>query len=94
MELVWSSAPEDIFAADNNRDYGEPSQNEFTVVKVEAYNGINSYLGELSNTDMKTVEDVIAYNEHNRGTEGADPGDHPAFPTGQVNLPHLTDGHF
>lgn len=64
--------------------YGKPSESEFSVVKVEAYNGINYYLSELSGTRMKSLKDVIAYNEENSGTEGAKPGDHPAFPTGQV----------
>ncbi len=70
--------------ADCCREYGEPSKSEFTVVKVDAYNDINGYLSELSNTSMKTVEDIVQYHDQNRGTEGAQPGDHPAFPSGQV----------
>ena len=54
-------------------------------MKVEAYNGINAYLSELCNTPMKTLEDIVKYNVENRGTEGAYPGDHGAFPTGQVS---------
>lgn len=65
--------------------YGKPSESEFSVVKVEAFQGLNSYLSELSGTRMKTLEDVIEYNQENSGTEGAKPGDHPAFPTGQVS---------
>lgn len=65
--------------------YGKPSESEFSVVKVEAHNGINSYFSELSGTSMKTLEDIIEYNQENHGTEGAQPGDHPAFPTGQVS---------
>lgn len=65
--------------------YGKPAESEFSVVKVEAFQGINSYLSELSATRMKTLEDVIEYNQDNSGTEGAKPGDHPAFPTGQVS---------
>lgn len=53
-------------------------------MKVDAYNGINSYLSELSGTSIKTVEDIVTYNVENRGSEGAAPGDHPAFPSGQV----------
>lgn len=67
-----------------DRNHGEPSKNEFTVAKVDAYNGIKKYLSELSDTNIRTVEDIIAYNVENRGTEGAFPGDHPAFPSGQV----------
>lgn len=78
---------EDRISADGKWDwtYGKPSESEFSVVKVEAYNGINSYLSELSDTRMKTLEDIIKYNQENSGTEGAEPGDHPAFPVGQVS---------
>ena len=51
---------------------------------TEAYDGIRDYLSELSNTDIKSLEDIVAFNIENRGTEGACAGDHPAFPTGQV----------
>ena len=67
------------------REYGEASQSEFTVVKVDAYNGINSYLSELAETHVKTIEDVIEYNDTNSGAEGAQPYAHPAFPSGQVS---------
>lgn len=65
--------------------YGKPSESEISVVKLEAFQGINSYLAELSGTRVRTLEDVIEYNRENSGTEGANPGDHPAFPTGQVS---------
>ena len=67
------------------REHGEPAKSEFTVVKVEAYEGINAYLSELASTDVHTLQDVVDYNRKNRGTEGAFPGDHPAFPSGQVH---------
>jgi len=67
-------------------EYGEPTESEFTVVKVDAYNGINAYLAECTGTKIKCLEDVVTYNEANRGTEGAFPGDHAAFPTGQDNF--------
>ena len=78
---------EDRIPADGKWDWthGKPSESEFSVVKLEAYQGINSYLSELSETRMNTLEDVIEYNRENSGTEGANPGDHPAFPTGQVS---------
>ena len=72
--------------ADLDRNRGDPSHSEFTVVKVDAYNGINDYLAQLSDTSMKTVEDIVDYNDRNTGTEGAEPGDIPAFPSGQVIL--------
>ena len=58
-------------------------------MRIDAYNGINSYLSELSNTRINTVEDIIKYNDENFGTEGAKPGDHPAFPSGQVSVGSL-----
>ncbi|KAL2889099.1 putative amidase [Ceratocystis lukuohia] len=68
-------------------DYGTtrgfPSQSEFTVVKVDFYNNIKSYLSELSNTKMRSLEDIIEYNNKNPGTEGGQPGTHPAFSSGQ-----------
>ena len=57
------------------------------MVKVEAYNTINAYLSDLSNTSIKSVEDIVSYNERNRGTEGAYRGDVAAYPTGQVSTP-------
>lgn len=77
--------PKGHSSIDRSRNHGEPSQSEFTVVKVDAYHGINSYLLELSDTCMKSVQDIIGYNNENSGTEGAQPGDHPAFPSGQVS---------
>lgn len=68
------------------REHGIPEQSEFTVVKTETYNGINKYLLELSTTDIRTLEDIVSYNEANKGTEGAKPGDVPAFPNGQDNF--------
>lgn len=78
---------EDRIPVDGRWDwtYGKPSESEFSVVEVEAYNGINSYLSELSGTRMKTLGDIIEYNEENSGTEGGKPGDHPAFLSGQVS---------
>ena len=61
--------------------FGKPSESEISVVKFEAFQGINSYLSELSETRMKSLDDIIEYNRENSGTEGANPGDHPAFPT-------------
>lgn len=64
--------------------YGKPSQSEFTVVKVDAYKGINAYLSELSDTCVKSVEDIVSYNDDNGSTEGVYPGDHQGFLLGQV----------
>lgn len=54
------------------------------MVKVDAYNDINAYLPRLSNNPIRSVEDIIKYNDENTGTEGAYPGDHRAFSSGQV----------
>ncbi|KAL8719089.1 MAG: hypothetical protein Q9181_008108, partial [Wetmoreana brouardii] len=79
---------EDRIPSDGEWDweYGEPNRSEFTVVKVEAYNAINKYLSELSNTPIQTLDDLISYNDRNGGTEGANQGDTPGFASGQDDL--------
>ncbi|KXH45335.1 amidase [Colletotrichum simmondsii] len=52
---------------------GYPNESEYTVVKVDFYNNINTYLSELENTDIRTFEDIIAFNYDNDGTEGGHP---------------------
>ena len=70
-----------------NWDYGTvrgyANESEYTVVKVDFYNNIKSYLSELSNTDMTSLEDIVQYNIDNAGSEGGVPGAHPAFASGQ-----------
>lgn len=69
------------------RDYGTtrgyPNESEYTYVKVDFYNNIATYLSELSNTDIKSLEDLVQYNIDNVGSEGGTPGIHPAFGSGQ-----------
>ena len=67
------------------RELGEPEKSEWTVVKTDAYNGINVYLSGLNSTKIKKIEDIVMYNRENRGTEGAEAGDHAAFASGQVS---------
>jgi len=55
-------------------------------VKVDAYNGMNAYLAGLTESPLRTVEDIVAFNSRNPGTEGPEPGDTPAFPSGQVHI--------
>ncbi|KAF2838849.1 amidase signature enzyme [Patellaria atrata CBS 101060] len=64
---------------------GRPEQSEFTVVKTEFYNEIQSYLSGLTSNphNIKTLEDIIAYNTRHTEKEGGVPGTHPAWPTGQ-----------
>ncbi len=47
------------------------------------YNNIKSYLSELTNTPIRSLEDIVQYNLDNLGTEGGLPGIHPAFGSGQ-----------
>lgn len=64
---------------------GYPNESEYTVVKVDFYNNIKSYLSELDNTDIRSLEDIVAYNYANDGTEGGNPWPLgiPAFYSGQ-----------
>ncbi|QLG72936.1 hypothetical protein HG535_0E00200 [Zygotorulaspora mrakii] len=64
-------------------EMGATNESEFTVIKVDFYNNIKSYLSELENTNIRSLEDIIAYNYEFSGTEGGEPGVHPAFSSGQ-----------
>ena len=72
-----------------NWDYGSargyPNESEYTVVKVDFYNNIKTYLSELENTNIRSLEDIVAYNYANDGTEGGNPWPlgTPAFYSGQ-----------
>lgn len=66
---------------------GYPNESEYTVVAVDFYNNIKTYLSELNNTEIRSLEDIVAYNYNNDGTEGGyaypDEGGIPAFKSGQ-----------
>ncbi|ROW03079.1 hypothetical protein VMCG_05763 [Cytospora schulzeri] len=66
---------------------GYPNESEYTVVAVDFYNNIQTYLSELQNTDIRTLEDIVRFNYINDGTEGGysypDQGGIPAFASGQ-----------
>ena len=66
---------------------GYPNESEYTVVAVDFYNNIQTYLSELNNTNIRTLEDIVRYNYDNDGTEGGysypDQGGMPAFASGQ-----------
>lgn len=68
-------------------DYGSTrgysNESEYTVVKVDFYNDIAKYLSELNNTNMRSLEDLVAFNYANDGSEGGNPDVHPAFASGQ-----------
>lgn len=72
-------------SSDDTRELGTPAQSEFTIIRTETNNGVNSYLSELENTEMKDSKDSLEYNQRNMGTEVGGAGDLPAFPTGQVS---------
>lgn len=76
-----------------NWEHGDPDKSEWTVAKVDAYNGISAYLSSLTQTSIKSLEDVVEYNKQNSGTEGAVAGEVPAFPTGQDNLLEIIECH-
>ncbi|USW55781.1 Putative amidase signature (AS) superfamily [Septoria linicola] len=69
--------------------FGSADQSEYTVVKVDAYHGINSYLAQLEDTSINTIEHVFEYNLSNAGSEGGKRGIHPAFPPGQDGLEQI-----
>lgn len=66
---------------------GYPNESEYTVVAVDFYNNIRTYLAELNNTDIRGLEDIVQYNYDNDGSEGGyaypDEGGIPAFASGQ-----------
>lgn len=72
-----------------NWDYGStrgyPNESEYTVVKVDFYNNIKTYLSELENTNIRSLEDIVQYNYDNDGSEGGNPWPLgiPAFYSGQ-----------
>lgn len=69
---------------------GYPNESEYTVVAVDFYNNINTYLSELNNTDIRSLEDIVQYNYDNDGSEGGyaypEEGGIPAFASGQDGL--------
>ncbi|KAK0614877.1 amidase [Bombardia bombarda] len=64
---------------------GRPNESEYTVVKVDFYNNIKTYLSELENTNIRSLEDIVQYNYDNDGSEGGNPAPlgNPAFYSGQ-----------
>lgn len=73
-----------------NREFPKdrPDQSEFTVVKTEFYNDLKTYLAGLAANphNIKSLEDVVAYNTRYTDKEGGLPGTHPAWPKGQDNF--------
>ena len=94
-EIVDVELPsiEERIGADGGWDWehGEVDECEWTVAKVDAYNGINAYLQDLKISQVRSVEDVVQYNQQNAGTEGPAPGLVAAFPTGHDNLIEIVE---
>ncbi len=65
--------------------YGDtkPEISEITVSKVETYCLMRDYLSKLRNTPMQSLEDIVRFNDQNRGSEGGHAGDLPGFADGQ-----------
>ncbi|KAK1761537.1 amidase signature enzyme [Echria macrotheca] len=72
-----------------NWDYGGTrgfaNESEYTVVKVDFFNNIASYLAELKSSPVRSLADIVQYNYDNDGSEGGNPWPlgHPAFYSGQ-----------
>ncbi|KAM3423510.1 hypothetical protein BST61_g938 [Cercospora zeina] len=67
---------------------GFPNESEYTYIKVDFYRDLQNYLAELNNTDMRSLEDIVAYNYLNDGSEGGNPWPlgNPAFYSGQDGI--------
>jgi amidase len=55
------------------------NQSEYTRVAVDFYNDIASYLSELDNTTMRSLGDLIAFNDVNTAAEGGIPVSLPSL---------------
>ncbi|KAF7317149.1 Amidase family protein [Mycena chlorophos] len=68
-----------------NWAYGPTNQSEVTVVNVDFYNNIRAYLSELGNTTIRSLEDLVAFNDApaHLASEGGKPDVAPAFASGQ-----------
>ncbi|KAJ7116571.1 amidase signature domain-containing protein [Mycena epipterygia] len=68
--------------------YGPANQSEITVVNVDFYNNLAAYLSELGNTTIRSLEDLVAFNDaaNNLASEGGEPDIAAAFASGQDGL--------
>ncbi|KAK2808642.1 hypothetical protein FQN50_004506 [Emmonsiellopsis sp. PD_5] len=64
---------------------GHPEQSEFTVIKTDFYNDIQTYLSSLTTNpnNISSLEDIVSWNARHAEAEGGEPCVHPAWPTGQ-----------
>ncbi|CAK5269247.1 unnamed protein product [Mycena citricolor] len=68
-----------------NWAFGPANQSEITVVNVDFYNNIKAYLSELGNTTIRSLEDIVAFNDA-QAAEGGQPNIAAAFASGQDGL--------
>lgn len=79
----------DLFCSSANKmnrlRYSEahPEKSENTVCTIQTCYLMDEYLSKLENTPIKSLADIVKYNDENRGSEGGHPYDIPAFPDGQ-----------
>lgn len=70
-----------------NWDYGTtrgfPNESEYTYIKVDFYNNLQTYLSGLSNTTIRSLADVVRFNNEHAFAEGASSNLNPAFASGQ-----------
>ena len=64
-------------------EYNNPSISEITISKVQTYYLMNRYLSHLENTPIKSLEDIVRFNDDNGGSEGGHEQELPAFRGGQ-----------
>ncbi|KAJ7650854.1 amidase signature domain-containing protein [Roridomyces roridus] len=80
---------EEIVSPDGwNWAFGPANQSEITVVNVDFYNNLAAYLSELGNTTIRSLEDLVAFNDapQNLASEGGEPDTAAAFASGQDGL--------
>ncbi|KAK4703866.1 amidase, partial [Phenoliferia sp. Uapishka_3] len=66
-------------------DYGPANESEYTVIKVDFYNNLATYLSELGNTTVRTLADLIKDDDVSL-LEGGEPGTNVAFKDGQQSF--------
>jgi amidase len=90
VKVDFPSAEEIISPGGWDWEFGDGKMgsrlSEFEVVRTEFYRSLQSYLNELEETKIYSLEDVVTYNIQHTTQEGGVPRTHPAWPTGQDNF--------
>jgi amidase len=53
------------------------------LARVDLYNSLNAYLANFTHSPVRTLADIIEFNDANTCSEEGIPNTHPAFPSGQ-----------